>query len=525
MSYVTNFYKAKEHDYEGFFGRYQENEETLKVKAELNALLKLVEEKTSSYTVLLNKRYNATYTPLSKDTILSYENRDGSSTSYFDASNGFPVSGSGDNIIEISLDTKAGHFSHVVGYCYELGAVLVKRYKYSIPTNNSKVTLKLISEYLVAMFDDAVYETTLNGTTFDNITTRVYNTTTVSGALDRVNATEFIQNFYGIDKNFHFSLSSMRNYLRNNKSFEIIIRTCDDENLRKLLLNFKVDKAVPLYELVGTTKTDWKYAEELGVLHKFVQLKQKINSDNYYSSIRFKKALAKTDKEWIEFIEKMKHWEEDLTFYTINYRGDLFTTLVKGYVGGEYPFYYEGLPKYYPFGKFCSYVVEESINQGYTSIENFIKTLGDYIRMCSDLEVTPTLYSSYLHQTHDIVARNHKIKLKAEQETIFAKRYADFKPYEDEKYTVVAPINSSDLQKEGDTLNHCVASYIKRVVDNECLILFLRNVLTPLESLITLEIRKNSIVQARGLHNRAITENERHALYKFAEKKGMTVRV
>ena len=81
------------------------------------------------------------------------------------------------------------------------------------------------------------------------------------------------------------------------------------------------------------------------------------------------------------------------------------------------------------------------------------------------------------------------------------------------------------MQKEGDTLNHCVASYIKRVVDNECLILFLRDVLSPLESLVTLEIRKNSIVQARGLHNRAITEKERMALYRFAEKKGMTVRV
>ena len=524
MSYVTDFYKAKEHNYEGFFSRFEEDEEALKVKSELNSLLKLVEEKTSAYTAILNKRYNATYTPLEKDTILSYENRD-RATFYFDASNGFPVSGLGENSIEITLDTKAGHFSHVVGYCYELGAVLVKRYKYSIPTNNAKINLRLVSETLVPMFEDTVFKTTLNGTSFDIITNTGYNTSNVGFALGRVNATEFIQNFYGVDRKFHFSLGNMRDYLRNNKSFEIIIKTCEDESLMKTLLSFNVEKAVPLHELAGTTKADWKYAEELGVLHKFVQFKKCLNSDAYYSSARFKKALSKTDKEWIEFIEKMKHWEEDLTFYTINYRGDLFSTLIKGYVGGEYPFYYEGLPRYYPFGKFCSYVVEESINQGYTSIETFIKTLGDYIRMCDDLEVTPTLYSSYLHQTHDIVARNHKIKLKAEQETIFASRYSDFKPYKDDDYTVVAPETSSDLQKEGDTLNHCVASYIKRVVDNECLILFLRDVLSPLEFLVTLEIRKNSIVQARGLHNRAITEKERMALYRFAEKKGMTVRV
>ena len=43
MSYVMDFYKAKEHDYEGFFSQFEEDEETLKVKSELNSLLKLVE--------------------------------------------------------------------------------------------------------------------------------------------------------------------------------------------------------------------------------------------------------------------------------------------------------------------------------------------------------------------------------------------------------------------------------------------------------------------------------------------------
>ena len=162
MSYVTEFYKAKEHDYEGFFAKFEEDDEALKVKSELNSLLKLVEEKTSAYTVILNKRYNATYTPLEKDTILSYETRD-RTTFYFDASNGFPVSSLSENNIKITLDTKAGHFSHVVGYCYELGAVLVKRYKYSIPTNNAKINLRLESEILVPLF-----ENTNKGKLFEN---------------------------------------------------------------------------------------------------------------------------------------------------------------------------------------------------------------------------------------------------------------------------------------------------------------------------------------------------------------------
>ena len=77
------------------------------------------------------------------------------------------------------------------------------------------------------------------------------------------------------------------------------------------------------------------------------------------------------------------------------------------------------------------------------------------------------------------------------------------------------------MKKEGDTLNHCVASYIKRVIDGECLIYFLRK--DKEESLITFEVRHNTIVQVRGLHNRKPTENEQQALKEFAKYRKMEV--
>ena len=152
------------------------------------------------------------------------------------------------------------------------------------------------------------------------------------------------------------------------------------------------------------------------------------------------------------------------------------------------------------------------------------KMLSDYIRMCEDLNVTPTLYSSYLHQTHDIVSRNHKIKLETEQEEIFQSKYKEFKPWVKDDYTVVAPKTSHDLQAEGDALNHCVASYIKRVVDGECEIYFLRLTETPDKSLVTFEVRNKQIVQARGLHNRAITDKERMALVKYAKERKIVLK-
>lgn len=523
MSYVTDFYKAKEHNYKEFFSNFEGNKAIAEAKAELKTLAKKLEEKNVAYTKLLNKRYNSSFEPTEQDTIFQYTNRNGS-TFYFDASTGLSTSDI-DNTNEITLDTKSGEVSYVAGYCLKDGAVLVKNYKYSIPSDNSKINLKLLSEVLVPMFSDTAFISELNTTSFSEVEEKEYSNRIVNHALGFISATEFISKFYGMNKKFNFSLGAMKTYTKYNKSFEIIIRTCEDSEIMSLLLNKTIDKAVPIHEVIGTTKECLKYAESLGLANKFIRLKNRFATESFYSSNDFKTILNKTDKEWIDFIEKVKHWEEDLTFYTISYRGDLLGTLVKGYIGGEYPFYYKGLNKAYPFSKYCSYVVEESINQGYTSIETFIKTLSDYISMCNDLEVTPTLYSSYLHQTHDIVARNHKIKLREEQEEIFAQRYSNFKPFVSENYTVVAPVNSQDLQKEGDTLNHCVASYIKRVVDNECLILFLRKMNEPEEPLVTLEIRNNSVVQARGLHNRPITANEKAALFEFAKAKGCAIRV
>lgn len=515
--FVNSFYRAKEHDYEGYFTGYQNDAETAKAKMELDRLMKEVEEKTINYSMLLGKRYNDAFTPISTDVILIYESRQGA-VSKFDGVTGFPYNKTTpDDARTINLETKSGDFFMVTGYCYPLGAAIVCKFSYSIPTNNSRVSIKRLYEYIVPLMEPIAFRCELDGSV-----SRVH----TPDGLSRTNATEFIKNFYGIeDRHFKFSLRQMMDYIEKNKCFEVIIRTCDDESLMGTLLGFPSNKACPIHELVGCSKADYKYAQELGVLKDFITLKRNLLTDNYYSSQEFKNALTKTDKEWIEFLEKIKHWEEDLNFYTINYRQNLFSTLVRGYVGREYPFYYTGLPKYYPFGKFCSYVVEEAINQGYTSLETFIKTLSDYIRMCADLSVTPTLYSSYLHQTHDIVARNHKIKLKEEQEIIFAERYKDFKPWVNNEYSIIAPMTSSELQREGDNLNHCVASYIKRVVDGECIIYFLRLVDDISKSLVTLEVRNNAIVQARGLHNRAISSKEHTALAEFCDKRGIMLRV
>ena len=218
----------------------------------------------------------------------------------------------------------------------------------------------------------------------------------------------------------------------------------------------------------------------------------------------------------------MKAYEDDLQFYGIDYTyyyadsSTLLKTLLELYCSNSV------LRDYYTFNKYARYVVNETINQGYTSIRNFIGELRDYLTMCDSDKIRPTLYSSYLKQTHDITSRNHKIKIEREGEEMFKDRYKDFKPFVYENYKVIAPTETKDLQNEGDELNHCVASYIKRVIEGQCLIYFLR--INEDESLITLEVRNGDIVQVKGSHNRKPSEKETEALLEFAKDRKLGVR-
>lgn len=68
--------------------------------------------------------------------------------------------------------------------------------------------------------------------------------------------------------------------------------------------------------------------------------------------------------------------------------------------------------------------------------------------------------------------------------------------------------------------NNCVASYIDKVIDGQCHILFLRKKNKPDESLVTIEVRNNHIVQARRRFNDDVTVEDQKAIDAFNKKFG-----
>lgn len=131
-------------------------------------------------------------------------------------------------------------------------------------------------------------------------------------------------------------------------------------------------------------------------------------------------------------------------------------------------------------------------------------------------------YPKYLQMRHDIVARNFRTWKTAYNEEIFAENVNQDLAYEWGKYEILLPKSTQCLKDEGVNNDHCVATYIDKVINGETQIVFLRLREKSDISLVTVEIRDNRIVQAKGYKNRQPNVEEKSWLGTFAKSKGIT---
>ena len=77
--------------------------------------------------------------------------------------------------------------------------------------------------------------------------------------------------------------------------------------------------------------------------------------------------------------------------------------------------------------------------------------------------------------------------------------------WEDRNFKITLPKNSRELVLEGEALHHCVGSYVQQVVDEKCLILFIRRKGNEEKPFFTMEYDLNGKVgQMRGMSNNTI---------------------
>ena len=529
---IANFYKSTTHDYESFFKNYEASAKEKEINARIKHLTDQLEEARVEMTKVQNNRYNSDFTPLGKKIIVHYSSNRSDVELFFDLFTGASTSRdylAPNTFIIKEINLKGGDFWVNVGYCFPLGAIVSRHYRYRIATNNSSCNFIMDGEQLIPILEpDAKPVSDGDAPVYE------------AGMGD--SAVSFISQVWDIpveNIGVKYNFRDLRYALSRNKSTEIIFRTAP-KSIQNALLSLKIETAEPVYKLVHLTKAEYKEANDRNILDDWMNLLSIINSSfrddskNYYygnnDNMTLEDFCHYTNQEWFDIIEKAKYWDEEFEFNHVQiggYGGNVFSATLSAYLRDNNSYRNSKFYQFYTFGKFMDYVCEEAVNQGFKSLNSFMGELRDYLDMCISMDIKPTLYSSYLKQTHDITSRNYEVKLTEEQAEMFENAYKDFKPFvtEDKTYSIVRPKNADDVKHEGSELNHCCSSYIGKVLRRNCLIIFLRRTDKLDKPLVTIELSNKAIIQARGNSNRSITEEEYIAICEYAKANKFRVNV
>lgn len=310
-----------------------------------------------------------------------------------------------------------------------------------------------------------------------------------------------------------------------NKSAEIIIKEVQGTKEVDKLLDMEIHTAMPVNKILGISKPLYAKIKEEGLMNLMIDFRRYAEHIDVMN-------LFPNENEIYNFLKETKKYLSDAVFYGLsesetpiygnpyNKRSKKFScsTAIKNILQ-----YYkeEAVRECYSFRKFYTYIYQEVINQGYPSCEQLASELKDYLQMCKLQGVKPKTDSSSLNILHNITTRNHKVVVKEQEEETFKKMYENEKNEKVDDYIVVVPNCTNDIKSEGDSLCHCVSSYIKRILDGECKIYFLRQDVDI--SLITFEVRNGAVVQVRGSHNRVPSKSEKRAISTWAEKHNLGV--
>jgi len=176
----------------------------------------------------------------------------------------------------------------------------------------------------------------------------------------------------------------------------------------------------------------------------------------------------------------------------------------------------------YNYKTLIDYIFRITENEG-LALYYTIDYLRDYVEMQYTIKNGKyEKYPRFLHSVHDIVTKNYRMMKSVYDEIKFSNNVDKSLEYYGKDFMVLVPKSTQCLKDEGIKLNHCVGSYVERVINNTCQIAFLRQ--DENESLITLDIRNGQINQAKGYMNRRLTEEETKWLNKYCQAKNLKIK-
>lgn len=149
------------------------------------------------------------------------------------------------------------------------------------------------------------------------------------------------------------------------------------------------------------------------------------------------------------------------------------------------------------------------------TMDYLLRELEDYANMMRQISPKFDKYPKHFLTTHRIANRNYN-RLKHEfDEKNFKARINLEMEHTFGDYTFIYPKCVQDIKDESGQMSNCVSSYVQKVIDGQCHILFLRRKDNPDKSLVTIEVRNNKIVQALQKYNHPLTNEQREVVDKW----------
>lgn len=225
----------------------------------------------------------------------------------------------------------------------------------------------------------------------------------------------------------------------------------------------------------------------------------KKNPDGYQLAYK-QKYISLTDNDINDVLHHSKSVKEYYGTQTCQYnyvKVSTFNELIT-----EYGYTVKGLTHYLDY-----LVTYEALNASH-----IINEIYDYASMMKEISNKFDKYPKHFLTTHKIASRNYN-RLKQEfKENEFKNRINKDMEKTLGEYRFIYPTCTQDIKDEAVAQNNCVISYIQKVIDGQCHILFLRHKDRPNESLVTIEVRDNKIVQALQKYNHPLTKEQKEVV-------------
>ena len=307
-----------------------------------------------------------------------------------------------------------------------------------------------------------------------------------------------------------------------------LIDCCTDKAYGKFLQYIKKQESYPITNIGTLLKKVPDYARYEQIFSAGFEDIVDMYGFKYggYSINDIPKSLIKTAKDHKIIISNnlIKYWKENTDAHYLAYQieymslddNDILELITKhSYIRNEnLESYFNILINKYNYNAKSLLLYFDHLKT-FEAIDNMgylIKEFYDYVNMMSAISKKYDKYPRHFLTTHKIACRNYN-RLKREfSEGLFKQRINKEYECSYKNYVFLYPKCTQDIKDEAVQQNNCVASYIDRVIDGYCDILFLRKKDSPDKSLVTIEVVNNKIVQARRRFNDPVTYEDQEAI-------------